>query len=83
MNIPDNIGWLEDLAVHSLEHGHADQASRLWAISKWICVATKQMLDQDELLHIIKHELDKAITEVDRLSAYCEELQNKLTRFGA
>ena len=83
MNIPDNIAWLEDLAVNSLEHGHADQASRLWAISKWIGEATKQMIKQDALSHTIKHELDKAITEVDRLSAYCEELQNKLTRFGA
>ena len=83
MNIPDNIAWLEDLAVHSLEHGHADQASQLWAISKWIDIAWKQVIDQDALLYTIKHELDKAITEVDRLSAYCEELQNKLTRFGA
>ena len=83
MNIPDNIAWLEDLAIHSLEHGHADQASRLWAISKWIGEATKQVLDQDALLYTIKSELDKAILEVDRLSDYCQQLQNKLTMFGA
>ena len=74
MNIPDNIGWLEDLAVHSLEHGHADQASRLWAISKWIGEANELMEQQSELLNSLRDRIDTLYKEN-------EYLQNQLMRF--
>ena len=76
MNIPDNIGWLEDLAVHSLEHGQANQASRLWAISKWIDEADKLLVQQNTLLHEIKERGEALYREN-------EYLQNRLARFGA
>ena len=76
MNIPDNIGWLEDLAVHSLEHGHADQASRLWAISKWIADANELMEQQSELLNSLRDRIETLYKEN-------EYLQNRLMRFGA
>jgi len=76
MNIPDNIGWLEDLAVHSLEHGHADQASRLWAISKWIGEANELMEQQSELLNSLRDRTETLYKEN-------EYLQNRLMRFGA
>ena len=76
MNIPDNIGWLEDLAVNSLEHGHADQASRLWAISKWIGEANELMEQQSELLNSLRDRTETLYKEN-------EYLQNRLMRFGA
>ena len=76
MNIPDNIGWLEDLAVHSLEHGHADQASRLWAVSKWIGEANELLEQQNELLAHLKERTETLYKEN-------EYLQNRLMRFGA
>ena len=76
MNIPDNIGWLEDLAVHSLEHGHADQASRLWAVSKWIAEADTLLGQQNELLTHLKERTETLYKEN-------EYLQNRLMRFGA
>ena len=76
MNIPDNIGWLEDLAVHSLEHGHADQASRLWAISKWIGEANTLLGQQNELLAQLNERTETLYREN-------EYLQNRLMRFGA
>ena len=76
MNIPDNIGWLEDLAVHSLEHGHADQASRLWAVSKWIGEANELMEQQSELLNSLRDRTETLYKEN-------EYLQNRLMRFGA
>ena len=75
MNIPDNIGWLEDLAVQSLEHGNANQASRLWEISKWIDEADKLLVQQNTLLHEIKERGDVLYKEN-------EFLQNRLMRFG-
>ena len=74
MNIPDNIGWLEDLAVHSLEHGHADQASRLWAISKWIGEANELMEQQSELLNSLRDRIETLYKEN-------EYLQSQLMRF--
>ena len=76
MNIPDNIGWLEDLAVHSLEHGHADQASRLWAVSKWIAEANTLLDQQNELLSHLKERTETLYKEN-------EYSQNRLMRFGA
>ena len=76
MNIPDNIAWLEDLAVNSLEHGHADQASRLWAISKWIDEANNLMGNQNMLLAQLNERTETLYREN-------EYLQNRLMRFGA
>ena len=76
MNIPDNIAWLEDFAVHGLELGNANQASRLWAISKWIGEANELMEQQNELLAQLKERTDTLYKEN-------EYLQNRLMRFGA
>ena len=76
MNIPDNIGWLEDLAVHSLEHGQADQASRLWAISKWIADANVLMGNQNMLLAQLNERTETLFREN-------EYLANRIARFGA
>jgi len=77
MNIPEyNIAWLDDLAVHSLEHGHADQASRLWEISKWIADANELIGLQNTLMNELKESADALYREN-------EFLQNRLMRFGA
>ena len=76
MNIPDNIAWLEDFAVHGLELGNANQASRLWAISKWIAEANELMEQQSELLNSLRDR-------IDTLYKANEHLQNQLMRFGA
>jgi len=83
MNIPDNIGWLEDLAVHSLERGHADQASRLWAISKWIAEANT-LMTQQQTLNTQLNEM--VVTQREAIAQVCRDndyLQNRLARFGA
>ena len=74
MNIPDNIAWLEDFAVHGLELGNANQASRLWAISKWIGEANELMEQQSELLNSLRDR-------IDTLYKANEHLQNQLMRF--
>ena len=76
MNIPDNIAWLEDFAVHGLELGNANQASRLWAISKWIGEADTLLGQQNELLAHLKERTETLYKEN-------EYLQNRLMRFGA
>ena len=76
MNIPDNIAWLEDFAVHGLELGNANQASRLWAISKWIAEADTLLGQQNELLAHLKERTETLYKEN-------EYLQNRLMRFGA
>lgn len=75
MNIPDNIGWLEDLAVHSLEHGNTHQASRLWEISKWIADANELMTQQSDLLKQLHENADGLLRANDYL-------QNRLATFG-
>ena len=74
MNIPDNIAWLEDFAVHGLELGNANQASRLWAISKWIGEANELMEQQSELLNSLRDRIDTLYKEN-------EYLQSQLMRF--
>ena len=76
MNIPDNIAWLEDFAVHGLELGNANQASRIWQISKWIGEANELLEQQNELLAQLKERTDTLYKEN-------EYLQNRLMRFGA
>ena len=74
MNIPDNIAWLEDFAVHGLELGNANQASRIWAISKWIGEANELMEQQSELLNSLRDR-------IDTLYKHNEHLQSQLMRF--
>ena len=74
MNIPENIAWLEDFAVHGLELGNANQASRIWAISKWIGEANELMEQQSELLNSLRDRIDTLYKEN-------EYLQNQLMRF--
>ena len=74
MNIPDNIAWLEDFAVHGLELGNTNQASRLWAISKWIGEANELMEQQSELLNSLRDRIDTLYKEN-------EYLQSQLMRF--
>ena len=74
MNIPDNIAWLEDFAVHGLELGNANQASRLWAISKWIGEANELMEQQSELLNSLRDRIETLYKEN-------EYLQSQLMRF--
>lgn len=76
MNIPENIAWLEDFAVHGLELGNANQASRLWQISKWIAEANELMEQQSELLNSLRNRIESLYKEN-------EYLQNRLMRFGA
>ena len=74
MNIPDNVAWLEDFAVHGLELGNANQASRLWAISKWIGEANELMEQQSELLNSLRDRIETLYREN-------EYLQSQLMRF--
>ena len=76
MNIPENIAWLEDFAVHGLELGNANQASRIWQISKWIAEADTLLGQQNELLAHLKERTETLYKEN-------EYLQNRLMRFGA
>lgn len=76
MNIPENIAWLEDFAVHGLELGNANQASRIWQISKWIGEANELMEQQSELLNSLRDRIETLYKEN-------EYLQNRLMRFGA
>ena len=76
MNIPDNVAWLEDFAVHGLELGNTNQASRIWQISKWITDANELMEQQSELLNSLRDRIETLYKEN-------EYLQNRLMRFGA
>ena len=76
VNIPDNVAWLEDFAVHGLELGNANQASRIWQISKWITDANELMEQQSELLNSLRDRIETLYKEN-------EYLQNRLMRFGA
>ena len=76
MNIPENIAWLEDFAVHGLELGNANQASRICQISKWITDANELMEQQSELLNSLRDRIETLYKEN-------EYLQNRLMRFGA
>ena len=57
MNIPENVAWLEDFAVHGLELGNTHQASRIWQISKWITDANELMEQQSELLNSLRDRM--------------------------
>jgi len=74
MNIPENVAWLEDFAVHGLELGNTHQASRIWQISKWITDANELMEQQSELLNSLRDRIETLYKEN-------EYLQNQLMRF--
>ena len=74
VNIPDNVAWLEDFAVHGLELGNANQASRIWQISKWITDANELMEQQSVLLNSLRDRIETLYKEN-------EYLQNQLMRF--
>ena len=76
MNIPDNVAWLEDFAVHGLELGNANQASRIWQISKWIADANVLMGNQNMLLAQLNERTETLFREN-------EYLANRIARFGA
>ena len=76
MNIPENVAWLEDFAVHGLELGNTHQASRIWQISKWITDANELMEQQSELLNSLRDRVEALYKEN-------EYLQNRLMKFGA
>ncbi len=75
MNIPDNIAWLEDLAMHSGLNGNTVQEQKLWVISAWIRNADELLGQQSEVLNQLKERCE----ELQRQS---EWLQNRLARFG-
>jgi len=89
MNIPDNVGWLEDFANESFHNGNTVQSERLWLIAKWITDADSLTQSQNELCHQMrKHivRLNEQITKqgvrLDELSRENEYLQNRIARFG-
>ena len=89
MNIPDNVGWLEDFANESFHAGNTVQSERLWLIAKWITDADSELLRQLKTCHEFKDHIIKLteqimsqnarLTELHRENEY---LQNRIARFG-
>ena len=89
MNIPDNVGWLEDFANESFHNGNTLQSERLWLIAKWITDADSELLRQLKTCHEFKDHIIKLteqimsqnarLTELHRENEY---LQNRIARFG-
>ena len=89
MNIPDNVGWLEDFAIESFHNGNTVQSERLWLIAKWITDADSELLRQLKTCHEFKDHIIKLteqimsqnarLTELHRENEY---LQNRIARFG-
>ena len=89
MNIPDNVGWLEDFANESFHNGNTVQSERLWLIAKWITDADSELLRQLKTCHEFKDHIIKLteqimtqnarLTELHRENEY---LQNRIARFG-
>ena len=89
MNIPDNVGWLEDFANESFHNGNTVQSERLWLIAKWITDADSELLRQLKTCHDFKDHIIKLteqimsqnarLTELHRENEY---LQNRIARFG-
>ena len=89
MNIPDNVGWLEDFANESFHNGNTLQSERLWLIAKWITDADSELLRQLKTCHEFKDHIIKLteqimsqnarLTELHRENEY---LQTRIARFG-
>ena len=89
MNIPDNVGWLEDFANESFHNGNTVQSERLWLIAKWITDADSELLRQLKTCHEFKDHIIKLTEQIRSQNARLTELhreneylQNRIARFG-
>ena len=89
MNIPDNVGWLEDFANESFHNGNTVQSERLWLIAKWITDADSELLRQLKTCHEFKDHIIKLTEQIMSQNARLtellminEHLQNQISRFG-
>ena len=89
MNIPDNVGWLEDFANESFHNGNTVQSERLWLIAKWISDANSLTQSQNELCHQMRDHIVKLTEQImsqnaqnNQLAEQNEHLQNRIERFG-
>ena len=89
MNIPDNVGWLEDFANESFHNGNTLQSERLWLIAKWITDADSELLRQLKTCHEFKDHIIKLTEQIMSQNARLtellminEHLQNQISRFG-
>lgn len=89
MNIPDNVGWLEDFANESFHAGNTVQSERLWLIAKWISDADSLNQEQNKTVHEWRDHIvrlsEQIISQNLRLDVLYQEneyLQNKIARFG-
>ena len=89
MNIPDNVGWLEDFANESFHNGNTVQSERLWLIAKWITDADSELSRQLKTCHEFKDHIIKLTEQImnqnarlNELARENEHLQNQISRFG-
>ena len=89
MNIPDNVGWLEDFANESFHNGNTLQSERLWLIAKWITDADSELSRQLKTCHEFKDHIIKLTEQImnqnarlNELARENEHLQNQIARFG-
>lgn len=89
MNIPDNVGWLEDFANESFHNGNIIQSERLWLIAKWITDADSLNQEQNKTVHEWRDHILKLTEQImtqnallEKLSQENEYLQNRIARFG-
>ena len=89
MNIPDNVGWLEDFANESFHNGNTVQSERLWLIAKWITDADSELSRQLKTCHEFKDHIIKLTEQImsqnarlNELARENEHLQNQIARFG-
>ena len=89
MNIPDNVGWLEDFANESFHNGNTVQSERLWLIAKWITDADSELVRQLKTCHEFKDHIIKLTEQIMSQNARLNELarqndflQTQIARFG-
>lgn len=89
MNIPDNVGWLEDFANESFHNGNTVQSERLWLIAKWITDADSELSRQLKTCHEFKDHIVKLTEQIMSQNARLNELarqndflQTQIARFG-
>ena len=89
MNIPDNVGWLEDFANESFHNGNTVQSERLWLIAKWITDADSELSRQLKTCHEFKDHIIKLTEQIMSQNARLNELarqndflQTQIARFG-
>jgi len=88
MNIPDNVGWLEDFANESFHNGNTVQSERLWLIAKWITEADNLTKSQNKTIHEWHDHIVKLTEQImtqnarlNELARENEHLQNQIARF--